>query len=194
MNKYVIENVFPTPIYSTIIHNLYEVQDEIDNKISGVKFTCPENWGKTHLLSTTTFGDNIIDDLNLVNTKNTIEEHLKVYCNEIEFQFKNYSMNSWFTLFEKNNYAHIHTHSYYDVSGCYYYQTNGDDGDIFFESPNLASSNSYCYTRKYGDRWRHKPKVGKLILFPSWLPHGVLTNETDSKRISLAFNILFNRE
>ena len=38
-----------------------------------------------------------------------------------------------------------------------------------------------------------KPKVGKLLLFPSWLEHGVHINHTDHERMSVSFNINFRR-
>jgi uncharacterized protein (TIGR02466 family) len=33
------------------------------------------------------------------------------------------------------------------------------------------------------------PEVGKLIIFPSWLDHGVNPNLSDTDRISMSFNI-----
>jgi uncharacterized protein (TIGR02466 family) len=35
----------------------------------------------------------------------------------------------------------------------------------------------------------HQPKVGELLLFPSWLPHFVLPNTSNEERISVSFNI-----
>ncbi len=36
-------------------------------------------------------------------------------------------------------------------------------------------------------------EVGKMVLFPAYLDHGVTTNETKEDRVSLAFNINFDR-
>jgi hypothetical protein len=33
------------------------------------------------------------------------------------------------------------------------------------------------------------PQAGKLLLFPPWLPHGVLPYKGERLRISLAFNL-----
>ncbi len=32
------------------------------------------------------------------------------------------------------------------------------------------------------------PEAGKLLMFPSWLEHGVPQNTTDEERISMSFN------
>ena len=44
---------------------------------------------------------------------------------------------------------------------------------------------------KRAEVWEHKPEVGKILLFPGWLKHGINTNNTDNIRISLSFNICF---
>ena len=33
-----------------------------------------------------------------------------------------------------------------------------------------------------------------MILFPSYIPHGVMTNETNEDRVSVSFNIYFDRD
>ena len=56
------------------------------------------------------------------------------------------------------------------------------DGNLFFESPTQWNTN----------RITIKPEVGQLLLFPSWLYHGVTNHTTDYPRISLSFNIIFD--
>ena len=36
-------------------------------------------------------------------------------------------------------------------------------------------------------------KQGGLILFPGWLKHGINMNNSDEERISVSFDITFNR-
>ena len=79
------------------------------------------------------------------------------------------------------------------MAGVYYYKTNGEDGDIFFESSNLNLESSLCYY-KLAERWKHKPIEGKILLFPGWMKHGIMTNTTEDSRISLSFNIQFTRD
>lgn len=35
---YIIENLFPTPIYVSIVDNLQEIQTELDNALPNIKF------------------------------------------------------------------------------------------------------------------------------------------------------------
>ena len=39
----------------------------------------------------------------------------------------------------------------------------------------------------------YPPKEGRLVLFPSWVSHGVRENHTDEDRISISFNLIPNR-
>jgi uncharacterized protein (TIGR02466 family) len=190
---YIIEQLFPTPIYVTVIDNLDEVQTEFNDVYSNIKFydTGFDNWGRTHKISSPKFAADLIETHNLQKFLKTIDTHLRNYCNEIGFAYRNYQIRSWMTSFSRGEYSHIHTHPRVDISGVYYYKTSGDDGNIFFEPNNEISKNSVCFG-KISDDWIHKPLVGKLILFPSYLRHGVTTNTSNfSLRHSVSFNIKF---
>ena len=41
-----------------------------------------------------------------------------------------------------------------------------------------------------GESIRIEPLEGNIILFPSYLPHSVETNNHDEERISISFNII----
>ena len=159
--------------------------------IDRVDFNMKNNWSATHYLSTDFVGEfNIIKELGLHKIKKEIDKHVRNYCDELGFEMQEYKMESWFSKFEKGNYAHIHNHGITDISGVYYYKTNGEDGRLFFKSPNKNLETSKCYIKLSGRR-KYKPREGDIVLFPGWLDHGVETNSTDNIRISLAFNILF---
>tara|TARA_B100000029_G_C17274733_1_gene851174 strand:- start:149 stop:715 length:567 start_codon:yes stop_codon:yes gene_type:complete len=186
-----IESLYATPIYYSIVKNKEEIQSSISNCIDNINFSMKEEWGSTLYLSNTTFNDNIIEILGLNLLSEEIDRHLSAYCSELEFNMPEYTMTSWFTLSKKGNYSHIHHHAPADISGVYYYKTTEKDGSLFFESPNPHLDATRCYGKKYGESWRHPPIEGKILLFPGWLKHGVETNETDSERISLSFNVKY---
>ena len=189
-----IERLYPTPVYYNIIKNSQVINYHIDKVIDKVDFQMNDNWGMTHYLSTDFMKgrrSNIIKDLGLHKIKKEIHNHLREYCNELEFEMREYEVESWFSKFEKGNYAHIHNHGEGDISGVYYYTTNGDDGDLFLESPNPHLGLFKCYSDKWSERRVFKPMEGKIVMFPGWVKHGVTTNMTNNTRISLAFNIFF---
>ena len=190
MSNELIEKIFSVPIYTCVIDNLDEVTQEIDGCIDKMKFSMREEWGSTHFLSDINFDEDVIKKYHLNKLWSEIDKNLHTYCNHLNFTMTDYYMKSWFSLFKKNNYAHVHDHSGSDISGVFYYKTNGDDGNIVFYNNNPWFKMSRVLVT-YDPSWVHKPLVGKLILFPSWLQHGVTTNETDNTRISFSFNINF---
>jgi uncharacterized protein (TIGR02466 family) len=188
-----IENLFSTPIYSCFLKNQDDVQTEIANALVNIQYDDSANYDKwTDTFKTTNPTADIIAEKQMQNLADAIDEHLEEYCGRIGFTPRSYRRISWIVKNSRGGNTMSHTHAEYDMAGVYYYQTNGNDGNIFFESPVGQTISSLCY-QKYSERWKHKPAVGKLLLFPGWLAHGVETNTTDSDRISLAFSIAFSR-
>ena len=187
-----VEYLYPTPVYSTNILDYQTLNYYIDKVIEKVDFHYKDNWGATHYLSTD-FVDhlNIIEELGLHKIKKEIDNHLRKYCEGLNYETPDYKLESWFSKFKKGNYAQIHHHKLADIAGVYYYKTTGEDGDIFFESPNPFLEITKCYSTKFGQRVCCRPKEGTMLLFPGWMKHGVMTNLTDDTRISLSFNISF---
>lgn len=189
-----IENLFSTPIYYNNIDNLDDVQKEISSKIDDIDFNYKEDWGKIQRLSTSTFENDVLAEHELKLTKKMIIDNVINYCNSIgdDFTKYEYSIRSWFTKNYKGDYSQQHNHGSSDISGVYYFKTSGVDGDIYFSNPNRALDCSFINWNSESI-WFHKPAEGKIILFPSWLEHGVQKNLTEYNRISLAFNIDIKR-
>ena len=190
-----IENLYSTPILVKVLDNHKDINYEIDREIETVNWHTNEKWNtKSHRLnniSTSDFSDDIISSKNLFSLSDTIHECLKEYCNDIDFEMTDYSRSSWILKLNTGHLSHSHNHAPTDISGVYYYKTTGNDGHLFFESPNNYFETSKCFKKKYGQRFLQQPEVGKIILFPGWLRHGVFLNSTDNERVSISFNINF---
>lgn len=197
-----VELWFGTPLYANFssFEKQKLIQKEVkiafDELIKDNRFKHNPEWN-SHLISDIEFKDNVIQQYNLKVFSECLAEHLKSYLEEVYSPLAKAPLNykitaSWLTLTKKGMYARAHTHGEADISGVYYYQTTGEDGNIFFNNPNQLISNSLCF-KQMDQTIYFKPKVGRFILFPGWLQHAVQTNTTDNDRVSLSFNILFNR-
>ena len=187
------EKIFETYIYHNIVDNPGKLNKSIDKELPNLKFTLKQEWSNTHYL-TTNFGvedePDVIKKHNLNEVDKQISKHVKAYCQNVARQFVSIptTRTSWFSLFQKGNYAHIHKHGFSDISGVYYYRTNGSDGDIFFETP-VTETGCSKFWMNHSLTFSIPPEKGLILLFPGWLSHGVRTNTTDNQRISLSFNI-----
>lgn len=95
---------------------------------------------------------------------------------------------SWMTNTATGQYAHVHDHKGTSISGVVYVQSHPEAGDLFFPHPhhNLAHTDFLTHDPTH---LSIAPTTGTVILFPSWLQHGVRTNTTPHVRISLSFNL-----
>jgi len=198
-----IHGPFAIPIYESMVEEPYfsKVQAEFDkvaDKLTASgSFKHNDSWmPHTHKISDPTFRSNLIEDENLVEFKNVLMHHVYEYTRMLGMEFEKSKVfrirESWMTNTVKGEYAHIHNHHLsVDLSGVYYYKTTGNDGDIFFMNP--CPMFTTFMLEHLNNNFVIKPQVGKLLLFPSWLEHGVHINNTDHERMSVSFNINFRR-
>jgi uncharacterized protein (TIGR02466 family) len=195
--------LFATPIFENITKpsQLSFIQNEFNFVVDDLKkkdsFQHNLHWApNTQAISDITFTKNLIEEYNLdsfsAELNLNIEQFIKMLGAGHLMGRKYKIFQSWLTLTKQNEYSHIHNHGDYDIAGVYYYQTNGKDGDIWFKNPTMIHN---TYFLGHLPQYRNiSPEVGKFILFPGWLEHGVQTNTTTNERISFSFNIKFQRD
>ena len=102
---------------------------------------------------------------------------------------------SWFTKTLKGQYAPVHMHGDSDISGVYYIDTNGEDGELKMRSPYEMFVGNYIYSMMDRGSEANVPlRNGQLALWPYILHHSTNPNNTDHERISLSFNLTFSRQ
>src|SRR3954469_7530955 len=125
-----------------------------------------------------------------------LSKHVTAFARQLEFDLgrRKLALDSlWVNVM--NNGAihapHIHPHSV--ISGTYYVAVPPRSGAIRFEDPRLALMMA-APPRKAKSRLENRlfvdvePKPGMLLLWESWLRHGVETNRASGQRISVSFN------
>jgi uncharacterized protein (TIGR02466 family) len=99
----------------------------------------------------------------------------------------------WININKKNNSNFIHTHSGV-LSGSFYVTVPDQSATIFFtreydmEQWFYGSIGSQHNTEASSARIHIGPIDKLLVVFPSWMPHGVNPNPSDKDRISISFN------
>jgi len=99
--------------------------------------------------------------------------------------------NTWININPPKTYIDSHTHDNALFSGVYYIKTPENCGNIVFKRmdnaryfmPILSGPNSFLSTRS-----EVRSKEGLLLIFPAWLHHQVLLNNSKEDRISMSFN------
>jgi uncharacterized protein (TIGR02466 family) len=100
--------------------------------------------------------------------------------------------NSWVNINPKGSSNIAHSHPESVMSGVYYIKANQNSGDIiFYGDPRLEFYNQLYFDTKNKNTHEYvvyKPIVGRVLIFPPWLLHAVMTNKSEGDRISIAFN------
>ena len=125
-----------------------------------------------------------------------IAKHVAGFTRELQFDLggRKLKLDSlWINVMQKGavHTPHIHPHSV--ISGTYYVAVPPKSGAIRFEDPRLAMMMA-APPRKPGARPENRsfvditPKAGMLLLWESWLRHGVEANGAQGRRVSVSFN------
>ncbi|PCJ27093.1 MAG: hypothetical protein COA96_04040 [SAR86 cluster bacterium] len=102
-------------------------------------------------------------------------------------------INALFTNINSKFSGHAeHLHPYSHISGVFYVKSEVGSPAISFKDPRMGRW--MMPPAADGNRAENTfhanilPDEGKLLMFPSWLEHGVPPNQLDSERISMSFN------
>ena len=125
-----------------------------------------------------------------------IARQVGAFARELQFDMSGRKLkldSLWINVMAKGaiHAPHIHPHSV--ISGTYYVTAPPKSGAIRFEDPRLGlmmaappkKSNARPENRSFVDV---TPKPGMLLLWESWLRHGVEANSARPPRISVSFN------
>jgi uncharacterized protein (TIGR02466 family) len=185
-----IELWWPTPIYHSEFNedeNSFELMhQEIENTIKTIE-TKPSPFQFCEFETTFTDEYSFCDKTPLL--KKYIEKHIEEYS-QIYTKINNLSITeSWVNFNGKGHFQEFHEHAGSIISGCYYFDTNGNDGDIVFKPTIDMYRHTNVECSLYPEHVKWTPANGLILLFPSFLNHCVTINKTDHKRISISFNV-----
>ena len=185
------KNMWPTTIYTFTVNNIDNIQikNEIldrEQKGLGFRFNPIQGGGWQ---SNKDILDSEFPDLkkSLLIGINKILGQLYVDDSTIRM------INSWANISRKGECTMPHIHEEASWS-CVYYVTPTEDANLYFKDPRLLEymDKSHHYLKQpYTNVIRKRPfNEGEVILFPSWLEHGVGAATKEMTRISISCNFL----
>jgi uncharacterized protein (TIGR02466 family) len=196
--------LFVTPVYYHVLssENVQKVSQEINNalpKIRQADLTNPWQDGVQTTFKYTQGHNNDVVKHNLSLLRTTLFEHVSIYLTELCVQPCEVELTeSWFNFGRRGAYQAAHSHPSSTLSAVYYHQTNEQDGNICFHCANPVYGISPLWkladTLGTREAVAYTPRVGKVIIFPSYLLHSVYENKTEDERISIACNFLIKEK
>lgn len=141
---------------------------------------------QTNFISNNKLCENFINSI-----KNYICDYIEKIGIKIPFSFKIH--RPWINVSGPNSYNVAHCHGENHFSFVFYIQVPEKSGNLVFDSPVLHHKTNMIKFQSYpfwnSDCFIIYPKVGDLIVFPSYMSHLVEPNKSKKIRISLASNL-----
>ncbi len=110
-------------------------------------------------------------------------------CSQEDIKF---FLTAWANIHNPGGYNVLHIHPGCLMSGAFYLSLPQGSGPLIFEDPRPGVlHNSHVFKGSYPNAMMPfvvEPKVGQLIVFPSWLGHFVEPHLNKSHRICIAMN------
>ena len=150
----------------------------------------------------TTFADaNIFE----INEFKPIEQILLKYVDQwfkemkYDYTSDDFKLQGWINYSNRDQYQEEHLHSgegiilsgtvfiNSDPSTGYFSIPHPDVSSVFFSRLNTNNNLSLC------TRYKIPPVPGEVVIFPCFMKHGVEYNNSDITRITLSFNVRFDK-
>ena len=191
MTEPVINNLFPTPIYTTKIDRGFTKQEL--QFVNEQKEHCFKNNGNIN-----TKDSYILNRKQFKNIKKFLDKCCKDYLDTIICPKNNieiYITQSWLNYTEANQYHHQHAHPNSVVSGVFYFDSDIKNDKILFTKGGYQQISPKIDKEKFNlwnsSTWFFPVETGNLFMFPSSTIHQVETKQGNNTRISLAFNTFY---
>jgi len=125
-----------------------------------------------------------------------IARHVRSFTGALDMDLRGREIrmtDCWVNIMPSSAAHSLHLHPLAFVSGTYYVATPRGCPGLKFEDPRLdrfmAAPPRLAGARKANlTHVTYPARAGNLILFESWLRHGVAQNRVDGERISISFN------
>lgn len=184
--------IFPTRV------DYFDLSKEKELEIARSIISKKESIAEPHLLlqkglSSYPTDDNILNHIALLPLKVKIQKHLDTVVKDLGFSRPVKITKSWFNVMTAGQQVQQHRHEVSVYSGVLYLEVDNDSAVLQFHSPieQLRMCEMLSINTQYTEKTHAMPCFnGLLILFPSWLEHSSLMNNS-ARRVAISFNTFY---
>jgi uncharacterized protein (TIGR02466 family) len=194
------QRLFATTLYSARLPARLTGELEAASLSIAAEDKAGQRWAKAHgYKGYTSYAS--LDDLTrrspvFAALEKQLDRHVAIFAREVQFDLgrRKLKLDSiWVNVMTREGVHAPHIHPHAAVSGTFYVTAPKGAGAISFEDPRLPLMMAAPPRRKAAraqDRSFVKvtPRAGTLLLWESWLRHGVQANAARGPRISVSFN------
>ena len=152
--------------------------------MSGLPWNC-------NVWSTYAYDDQLFKRSEFQEVSRAIATYVRSYLDRRQWkgEAKILMTELWVNHQDKYQYQEYHDHRERIISGIYYIDVPEGAPGIMMKTPLKANFDDLFFNEDAVQEVNHLDiQTGDLLLFPSWLDHGVKANMTDNARINISFN------
>lgn len=185
------QDIFPTRIWSADLSFLASNFDRWRDEIGSLRKRESDHQGRSNRL-----GWNSAPKLfDIPAFAPLAEAALSVFAaaiGECSSEKLKFSLSAWANIHNPGGYNVLHTHPGCLMSGAFYLSLPNGSGPLIFQDPRPGVlHNSHVFEGPFSNAMMPfivEPKVGQLVVFPSWLGHLVEPHLNQSNRVCIAIN------
>ena len=140
----------------------------------------------------------VLENKTLKNLKEDLQKRVINYFDKVICTSNSsipHITQSWINYTETNEFHHRHFHSNSCVSGVFYIDAKKEVDQIKFYRPGEIQKTIDLSVSRHNPfnstNWGCAVQTGDVVIFPSFLHHGVEKKKGPHTRISLSFNVFF---
>lgn len=199
------QRLFVTWLYRAGLPRALARELEAASLVIAAQDRAGQRWAKAHgykgYTSYASLDDLTLRDPAFAALEKRIDRHVAIFARQVQFDMtparrrrRKLKMDSiWINVMGRGAVHAPHLHPHAAVSGTFYVTAPPGAGAITFEDPRLPMLMA-APPRKPNAKAENRtfvpvtPKAGTLLLWESWLRHGVEPNAAKTPRISVSFN------
>jgi uncharacterized protein (TIGR02466 family) len=194
-----IENIFAVSIYKTKYQgDIVELQNNVIPLLAPVfEETLKDNQGSMREggLCSYNVARNLQSIPELKDFVDFLTEHTNIYWNHLGYSGSPAIVEMWANRYSHGSFIDSHNHSPVPLTASFYLKKDKGSGNIVFEHPNevILKHQPYSFDHRssYHQLFDHELNVeeGDLVIFPSYIRHKTIPNQTLTDRIIIGANI-----
>jgi len=182
-----IKNIFPIPLYETFVEP--DMVDLLENKVCNLL---------PLLFTNSEHNSNFYDTSKSIRLMEKLPEFFELAKDQSTSMIRDsniiisentmLTISAWIQDYQLKQFHSIHNHPRSLLSGVYFVRADQGAPPLILYNPNpgqiMVSDN------ENDKMYEVEPERGKMVIFPSYLFHEVLSNDNNHNRTVLAFNLL----
>jgi uncharacterized protein (TIGR02466 family) len=199
-----IVTAFAVPVLESKLYDVEQMNDNLNLLINDLFLNMDDKRLLSHEWNNKVLTDNpaatgysSFDNNSLTNNDKfidffqTISPIITDFFSQLEFSQSWNFENSWANVYPQGAFVPAHNHGTSHWSGVYYVKANNNCGDLIFTDPKEYALNNEPENIKWRGRidMRVHVEAGTLLLFPGYLKHQTMPNQSGADRIVISFNI-----